>query len=577
MRRKCRWHAKKWLQETESLRGTSSQAVDETKKSTRARHREAARLRADIWRAVRIKIRFDRVHQFDRFDQSPMPLVRVWGALTYMANRSVHVRDSCRADADAALASLRPAVWRHAHLRPPVSLFEWFFELFCSRFELRCSSCFVNAHVESTQVTRCAKRRSWKKQKKRGGKWWGLGHCKKFDEAGVQAKSGSANVDVEVDVKIWFHCALVSIRVHRKRSGRSPDLAYPPPPPPRFVSFGDRLLSACLLWSWEFLGQINEERWVLFAMSADTVKASFFQSLGSRGDVKVSSTKTYTAAWLENSNSNTGRLSNSNKRYSNKETQRSHALTTAFRLDSQIHHDQTFHSVFVDLAFPPCFVTFFDPPAQRVTSTVSTWDKATWTKQLRTRTSNSNKESNSKKETRYLARAGDANGKAKMQLCLPHTCTDLFAIHDNAPRTQTSAIGLRSNRSNRWTRSNRILIRTARHTDASDRFRSRGAGCYTVRDAVPPLTAGSTHACEQNDRQRRRERESPIWVKGKDKFQATSSFTFDRFVLNGPCCRHGFEIDKNSRPFKTLSAFCQIQDFFKVWKGFLKIQDLFKT
>ena len=60
--------------------------------------------------------------------------------------------------------------------------------------------------------------------------------------------------------------------------------------------------------------------------------------------------------------------------------------------------------------------------------------------------------------------------------------------------------------------------------DASDRFRSRAAGCYTVRDAVPQQTAGSTHACgcrvtEQNDRQRRRERESPICVKGKDDFK----------------------------------------------------------
>ena len=53
----------------------------------------------------------------------------------------------------------------------------------------------------------------------------------------------------------------------------------------------------------------------------------------------------------------------------------------------------------------------------------------------------------------------------KMQPRRP-TCTDLSAIHDSAPHTRTSAIGLRSNRSVRWTRSNRILIRTARHTCA---------------------------------------------------------------------------------------------------------------
>ena len=43
----------------------------------------------------------------------------------------------------------------------------------------------------------------------------------------------------------------------------------------------------------------------------------------------------------------------------------------------------------------------------------------------------------------------------------------ICAIHDSAPHTRTSAIGLRSIRWDRWTRSNRILIRTARHTDAT--------------------------------------------------------------------------------------------------------------
>ena len=47
-----------------------------------------------------------------------------------------------------------------------------------------------------------------------------IGRCKKFGEAGVQAKSGSANVDVEVEVKFWFHCAIVSSPVRRKRRGK---------------------------------------------------------------------------------------------------------------------------------------------------------------------------------------------------------------------------------------------------------------------------------------------------------------------------------------------------------------------
>ena len=44
-----------------------------------------------------------------------------------------------------------------------------FFLCWSGLFELCCLSCFFNAHVESaTQVIRCAKRRSWMKQKKRG-------------------------------------------------------------------------------------------------------------------------------------------------------------------------------------------------------------------------------------------------------------------------------------------------------------------------------------------------------------------------------------------------------------------------
>ena len=46
-----------------------------------------------------------------------------------------------------------------------------FFPCWSRLFELCCLSCFFNARVESaTQVIRCAKRRSWMKQKKRGGK-----------------------------------------------------------------------------------------------------------------------------------------------------------------------------------------------------------------------------------------------------------------------------------------------------------------------------------------------------------------------------------------------------------------------
>ena len=79
---------------------------------------------------------------------------------------------------------------------------------------------------------------------------------------------------------------------------------------------------------------------------------------------------------------------------------------------------------------------------------------------------------------------------------------------------------------------------------------------------VSSPTAGSMHACcyrvtEQNGRQRRRERERErdrererecqISVKGKDDFKSefTCIHSVHRFVLNGPCGGHGFEIDKN--------------------------------
>ena len=127
-----------------------------------------------------------------------------------------------------------------------------------------------------------------------------------------------------------------------------------------------------------------------------------------------------------------------------------------------------------------------------------------------------------------------------------------------------------------------------RTTDASDRFRSRAAGCYTTctrrRTLSKPQRAGSTHACgcrvtEQNDRQRRREREreSPIWVKGKDDFKPrVHSLSIVSFWMV-PAVDMGLRLTKIQDLFKTLSANRQIQDFFKVWKRLLKIHDLFKT
>ena len=102
---------------------------------------------ATVWRAVRIKIRFDRVHRSHRIDRSPMALVRVWEALSCMAHLG-------ELDREFRCSS--------------------FFLCWSGLFELCCLSCFFNAHVESaTQVILCAKRRSWMKQKKRGGKWRG--------------------------------------------------------------------------------------------------------------------------------------------------------------------------------------------------------------------------------------------------------------------------------------------------------------------------------------------------------------------------------------------------------------------
>ena len=74
--------------------------------------------------------------------------------------------------------------------------------------------------------------------------------------------------------------------------------------PRRIVSFGDRLSSACMLavraCCEKFLGRSMRNDGFALATSADTVKASFSQSLGpSQGDVQVSSTTIYTATWLE--------------------------------------------------------------------------------------------------------------------------------------------------------------------------------------------------------------------------------------------------------------------------------------
>ena len=111
--------------------------------------------------------------------------------------------------------------------------------------------------------------------------------------------------------------------------------------------------------------------------------------------------------------------------------------------------------------------------------------------------------------------------------------------------------------------SSRMLHCTRRRTKANRRL---NACRWLSRDGAKRSTA----------MERKRAQRVSDLSKRKRRFQATSSFTFDRFVLNGPCSRHGFEIDKNSRPFKTLSANRQIQDFFKVWKRLLKIQDLLR-
>ena len=67
---------------------------------------------------------------------------------------------------------------------------------------------------------------------------------KKFDGAGVQAKSGSANVDVEVEVIFWFHCALVS-----SPSKEESKVSRSRPFPRRFVSFVERLLAVRTSWA----------------------------------------------------------------------------------------------------------------------------------------------------------------------------------------------------------------------------------------------------------------------------------------------------------------------------------------
>ena len=191
----------------------------------------------------------------------------------------------------------------------------------------------------------------------------GLGRCKKFGGAGVQAKRGSANVDVEVEVKFWFHCAIVSSP--SKEEGKV-SRSRPSPENRQFWRPLVKRLLAVRACCEKFLGRSMRNDGCALATSADTVKASFSQSLGpSQGDVQVSSTTIYTATWLENGNSNTGRLKQRSAlehSNSNKETRRL-ARANVFRIcsDSQLHHDQTRQRVLVALPFPPCFVIFFDP------------------------------------------------------------------------------------------------------------------------------------------------------------------------------------------------------------------------
>ena len=116
----------------------------------------------------------------------------------------------------------------------------------------------------------------------------GQGRCKKFDGAGVQAKRGSANVDVEVEVKFWFHRALVSSP--SKEEGKV-SRSRPYPGDSSVLATACRALACCE----NFLCRSMRNDGCSLATSADTVKASFFQSLGSCGDIQVSSTTIYTA------------------------------------------------------------------------------------------------------------------------------------------------------------------------------------------------------------------------------------------------------------------------------------------
>ena len=120
-----------------------------------------------------------------------------------------------------------------------------------------------------------------------------------------------------------------SYRVRRKRRGRFPDLGHPPENRQFWRPLVKRLLAvrACCE---KFLGRSMRNDGCALATSADTVKASFSQSLGpSQGDVQVSSTTIYTATWLENGNSNTGRLKqkSSSTATRTKKLEDSHALT----------------------------------------------------------------------------------------------------------------------------------------------------------------------------------------------------------------------------------------------------------
>ena len=105
----------------------------------------------------------------------------------------------------------------------------------------------------------------------------GLGRCKKFGGAGVQAKRAALTWTSKSKWNFGF--TVRSYRVRRKRRGRFPDLGHPPENRQFWRPLVERLLAvrACCE---QFLGRSMRNDGCALATSADTVKASFSQSLG---------------------------------------------------------------------------------------------------------------------------------------------------------------------------------------------------------------------------------------------------------------------------------------------------------